>query len=82
MVWGTWLPFAMWNRRDWNVNSSRPAMHAMHVDCDCGNVFSMIAFVPATDCAAYDVFDWNWMMMLRTPVSVSKTMMWSNRTFR
>lgn len=81
MVWAILLPFAMWNRRDWNVNSSRQAMHAMHVDCDCGNVFSMIAFVPVMDCAAYDVFDWM-MMIVRTPVSVSKTMMWSNHRFR
>lgn len=59
MVWAIGQPFATMSRHDWNVSSSRPGMRVMYADCDCGNVFSMIAFAPATDCAAPDAFDWN-----------------------
>lgn len=81
MVWAIWLPFVMLNRLDWNVNSSRSEMY-VYVGCDCGNVFSMIAFAPVMDYVAHDVFDWNWTTMPMMRVYVSMTMMWSNRRFR
>lgn len=83
MLPAIWLPFALTNRHGWNGNSNRPVMRVMYVDCDCGNVFlMMIAFVPVTDYAAYDVSYSNWMMMPMGPVYALTTMMWSNHTFR